>query len=122
LIGGRSVTAIALVRSFESAFSTNPTLFGDLVWLAFVVAQVADGSLTYIGVKIHGPTVEANPLLVWYMTASGTTLAIVGAKLFALLCGALLHLRAMHRVIAILTGLYLGLSIGPWTIFLWHSL
>lgn len=91
------------------------------MWLAFVLVQVADGSLTYLGIKTFGTVIEANPLLSWYIAAVGTTLAIIGAKAFALACGALLHLRAMHRSMALLTVVYLALSVGPWSIILFPS-
>ena len=91
------------------------------MWLVFVLAQVADGSLTYLGIKTLGTAIEANPLLAWYMTAGGATVAIVGAKLFALACGIVLHLRAMHGVMALLTVLYVAASLGPWAVVLWPS-
>lgn len=89
------------------------------MWTAFVLAQVADGSLTYLGIRIFGPTIEANPLLAWYMAIGGATFAIVAAKIFALACGAILHLRAMHGAIALLTALYVAASVGPWALLLW---
>ena len=77
--------------------------------------------MTYIGIKTFGTAVEANPLLCWYIVAGGATLAIVGAKLFALACGAVLHLRAMHGVMALLTATYVAMSLWPWTVLLWLS-
>lgn len=110
---------------FPSLVGPKPAIaprLGDLIWLAFVLAQVADGSLTYVGLKTFGTAVEANPLLGWSIAAAGGTLAIIGAKMFALACGAVLHLRAMHRVIAILTAVYVAASVWPWSIVLWPSL
>jgi Domain of unknown function (DUF5658) len=98
----------------------RPRLEG-LVWLAFVVAQVADGSLTYLGIKTFGTAIEANPLLSWYIAVGGVTTTIVGAKAFAVACGAVLHLRAMHGAIAVLTLVYLAASVWPWTVLLWSS-
>ena len=104
---------------FAAANSRVSRRFGDLTWLAFVLAQVADGSLTYIGIKALGSGVEANPLIGWSIAATGAPLAIVGAKSFALACGMVLHLRAMHRVIAVLTAVYLAASVWPWAVVLW---
>ena len=98
------------------------TTLGSIVWLAFVLTQVADGSLTYLGIKTFGAAIEANPLLSWYMAVGGVTLAIVAAKTFAVACGAVLHLRAMHGAIAILTAVYLAASVGPWAVLLWPFL
>ena len=39
----------------------------------------------------------------------------------AIAFGALLHLRQVHGVVAILTGIYLILSIVPWTALLFLS-
>ena len=94
---------------------------GNLVWLAFVLAQVADGSLTYVGIKTFGASIEANPLLSWYIAAGGATLTIVGAKVFAVACGAILHLRAMHSAIAVLTVVYFIASVWPWTVVLLYA-
>jgi hypothetical protein len=91
--------------------------FGDVAILAFLVAQALDGILTYLGVLTlgHGPMAEGNPLLAHLMgtIGVGTTLAI--AKGLAAGCGALLHLVAVHRLVAGLTLLYVGAAIVPWT-------
>jgi hypothetical protein len=84
--------------------------------------QVADGALTYVGLATLGTHVEANPLLAWCIAASGVTVPIVGAKAFALACGALLHLQAMHGVVAVLTAFYVAAALWPWTIVLWPIL
>lgn len=98
------------------------TRFGNLAFVVFALAQVADGALTYLGIQTFGTTVEANPLLSWYMAAGGVMLAIVGAKVFALSCGAVLHLRAFHGAIAWLTLVYLVASVAPWALVLWAPL
>jgi arginine exporter protein ArgO len=89
------------------------------ICLAFVLAQISDGVLTYIGILKMGTHVEGNPLLAWYMTAMGGALTIVGAKVFALACGAVLHLQAQHRAIAALTLLYFSAAVWPWALVLW---
>jgi Domain of unknown function (DUF5658) len=92
--------------------------FANVIWIAFVLTQIFDGLLTYIGISTLGPTVEANPVLSWYIAATGVTLAVIGAKLFALGCGAVLHLLARHGCIAVLTGLYLAAALWPWAVVL----
>ena len=52
-------------------------------------------------------------------TAAGTGLAL--AKLLAIGLGIILHLRRVHYVVAILTGIYVMLSIVPWTALLFLS-
>ena len=92
---------------------------GDLTWVAFVLVQVADGALTYIGVSTLGPHAEANPLLAWCIAAAGVGLALFGAKAFALGCGTLLHVQCMHRCLAALTTLYAGAAVWGWIVVLW---
>ncbi|PWT81973.1 MAG: hypothetical protein C5B57_09465 [Blastocatellia bacterium] len=94
--------------------------FANVIWIAFVLTQIFDGVLTYVGISTLGPNVEANPVLSWYIAATGVTLAVIGAKLFALGCGAVLHLLARHGCIALLTGLYVAAALWPWAVVLWH--
>jgi uncharacterized protein DUF5658 len=93
--------------------------FANVIWIAFVLTQIFDGLLTYIGISTLGPNVEANPVLSWYIAATGVTLTVIGAKLFALGCGAVLHLLARHGCIAVLTGLYVAAALWPWAVVLW---
>jgi hypothetical protein len=89
------------------------------VWLAFVAAQAADGVCSYVGLRIFGIGIEANPLLVWCATTFGTGLTLMSAKLVATTCAAFLHRAGMHRTIGLLAILYLTAAVGPWTRLLW---
>ena len=84
------------------------------LWLAFVAVQVMDGSLTYLGVRIFGLSIEANPLVAWYAGALGPAAGLIAAKLFAVVCASILSLTAHHRTIAVLTVIYLVCAIAPW--------
>lgn len=86
---------------------------------AFIVAQVLDGALTYVGVSLYGVQIEANPVLTWYMVAIGPAAALVGAKAFAVGCGYVLHQRSRHRVLGLLTIVYLLATVTPWSQVLW---
>jgi hypothetical protein len=88
--------------------------FGDLVLVLFLLAQLADGMLTYLGVKTFGRSAEGNPLLLWLMASVGEGPALAGAKLVAGSFGIALHLNAVHRVVAALTLLYLAVAVLPW--------
>jgi hypothetical protein len=92
-------------------------MFGDIVILAFLVAQALDGVLTYLGVLTlgHGPMAEGNPLLAHLMGTMGVGVTLAVAKGLAACCGALLHLVAVHRLVAGLTLVYLAAAILPWT-------
>jgi len=94
---------------------TRRSLFGYGVLLAFILTQVADGLFTYFGIKTFGAAIEGNPLVAWYVATFGAGAAVIGAKGFALACGAALYLRAMHRTIGALTIMYLTAAVWPWS-------
>jgi hypothetical protein len=89
--------------------------FGDLAIVAFLAAQAADGVLTYVGTALMGPAIEGNPLIIALMAGLGQGLGITATKIVAGSLGILLHFIGVHRVIAILTGLYFVIAILPWT-------
>jgi nitrate reductase gamma subunit len=91
------------------------SVFGDAVLLVFILAQVADGLFTYLGIAMFGVAIEGNPLVAWYIAAFGAGIAVVGAKGFAVACAATLHLREMHRTIGILAIIYLAAAVLPWS-------
>jgi hypothetical protein len=110
---------------FQRSADSGPvpsTRAGNVTWIAFVLAQVSDGALTYVGISTFGPSIEANPLLGWLIAATGLGSAIVGAKGFALGCGTLLHLQGMHRSLAALTVVYAGVAVWQWIALLWPGL
>lgn len=88
--------------------------FGDLAIVAFLVSQAADGVFTYIGVQTMGMGVEGNPLIIALMAVVGEAPALAGAKVVAATLGVLLHLSGVHRVVALLTALYLAGAVMPW--------
>lgn len=87
---------------------------GDFVWLAFVVVQVLDGVMSYIGVRTFGPWIEANPIVGFYAEALGPALGFTGAKLFAVGCGTVLSMMARHGTLAVLTAVYVVFAVAPW--------
>jgi hypothetical protein len=86
----------------------------QIVWLAFVAVQALDGAMSYIGVSLHGPGIEGNPLVAWYLSTFGPALGFTVAKLFAVTCGAVLYMTARHRWVAILTVVYVVFAVVPW--------
>jgi uncharacterized membrane protein len=95
--------------------------FGDFVLVLFLCAQVLDGALTYLGVGSFGIH-EGNPLVEHYMHALGPGAGLTLVKVLASGCAIVLHLLALHRILALLTLLYLSLAILPWTwlLFVMH--
>ena len=47
--------------------------------VTLLLAQVLDGSFTYLGISAFGRTIEANPLLNWLMATVGDGPALAGA-------------------------------------------
>jgi len=88
--------------------------FGDAVIVLFLLAQAADGVMTYVGVTTLDVNIEANPLLASLMVMFGQGTAVAGAKLVAAGLGISLHLVGVHRILAILTGLYMVGAVLPW--------
>ena len=90
--------------------------FGDIAFITFMVVQAMDGVLTYLGVHIWGPSIEANPLISSAVSFVGVGAGVAAAKLVAVAFGMLLHLRKVHGIVAILTAFYLAAAIVPWTV------
>lgn len=87
--------------------------------LVFLVAQALDGALTYLGVTLLGLHMEANPLLAWMIGTMGCALALTSAKLVASALGIVLHLSAVHRIVAALAAFYLAVAVVPWLALLY---
>jgi hypothetical protein len=92
--------------------------FGGATLLLFVVVQLCDGLLTYTGVAVFGPPIEANPLVHWYIGAFGTAPGLLFVKLLAVGCAVILHRTAQHRTLAGLTIFYLAGAVVPWVTLL----
>jgi uncharacterized membrane protein len=95
------------------------SLFGNVAVVAFLCAQACDGVLTYVGLAVLGPHMEGNPLIAALMGMVGAGPALAGAKLMAGSLGCVLHLFGAHRLLALLTLIYLGAAVLPWTALLW---
>jgi len=80
----------------------------------FIVLQAADGWLTYQAVDLFGPSAEGNPILATWMRLTGIGPALVGAKLLAVGCGALLYATGVYQALGGLTILYLFGAVLPW--------
>ena len=102
------------MRHLYKRWDTPNSTFGDLMVVGFLIVQCLDGALTYLGVSIWGPSIEANPLISSVMAVAGPIPGLAGAKLVAIAFGMLLHLRRVHNVVALLTLIYLAVAILPW--------
>jgi uncharacterized protein DUF5658 len=102
------------MRLLYKRWDTSNSTFGDVMVVGFLIVQCLDGALTYLGVSIWGPGIEANPLISSAMAVAGPIPGLAGAKLVAIAFGMLLHLRRVHNVVALLTLIYLAVAIVPW--------
>lgn len=91
--------------------------FGNLVIIFFLLTQVLDGALTYVGVSAVGLT-EGNPLIAHFMDRHGAGPSLTAAKALAVACSVALHLLGLHRTLAVLTLFYLAVAVLPWTYLL----
>ena len=88
--------------------------FGDVMVVAFLVAQCLDGIFTYVGVTVFGNNIEANPLIAALMLRLGHGAALFIAKTIAASLGIALHLRGIHLAVAVLVFFYLATAVVPW--------
>ena len=88
--------------------------FGNVVVIAFLVAQYLDGIFTYVGVTAFGNGIEANPLIAALMIHLGHGPALLVAKTIAGALGIALHLRGVHAAVAVLVLFYIATAVLPW--------
>ena len=85
------------------------------LWLViFVLLQLADGVLTYAAIERFGASAEGNPILATWIMITGAVPALIGAKLLACACGGVLYATGVHRVLVVLSALYLFAAVMPW--------
>lgn len=106
-------------RTAALPYELHPRMIGhQLVFAAFLLTQILDGIFTYAGVSAFGVAAEGNPILAWLMTSYGELIALAGAKIVAACCGVALYILAVDRLLAILTLVYIGAALIPWTLVL----
>lgn len=94
--------------------ATRRYLFGDIALVVFLLAQLLDGILTYVGISTYGSGMEGNPLIAWLIASVGQGPALAIAKIAAGGFGIALHLSAVHKAVALLAGFYLAVAVVPW--------
>jgi Domain of unknown function (DUF5658) len=105
----------AAVERLYRRWETPRCLFGDFVVLSFMIVQCLDGIFTYLGVRLWGPGIEANPIVSSTVELVGLGAGLTAVKLVAVAFGIALHLRRVHNVVALLTAIYVAAAILPWT-------
>lgn len=100
--------------------STRSDLFGNVALVVFLLAQLLDGMLTYIGISTFGPHMEGNPIIAWLIASLGEGPGLAAAKVAAGGFGIALHLSSVHRTVALLAGFYLAVAVLPWLTILFY--
>jgi hypothetical protein len=103
------------MKRLQTRWDHRHNWFGDVVVLGFLCVQCLDGAFTYLGVRMWGLAIEANPLISTAVHVAGLGFGLAAAKLVAGSLGILLHLRRVHVAVAALTALYVAVAILPWT-------
>jgi hypothetical protein len=91
------------------------TWFGNAMLLAFAAVQICDGAFTYLGVRLAGSQIEANPIIASSIDALGPAAGIATTKALAMACAGVLYVCARHRTLGVLTILYLTFAVWPWS-------
>ena len=81
----------------------------------FTAVQILDAMLTWTGIVRFGTAIEANPLLAASFAHFGAGVTLGAAKLFAITCALVLHLRSHYLILSVLTVLYVFGAIVPWS-------
>ena len=81
----------------------------------FTTVQILDAMLTWTGILRFGTAIEANPLLAASFAHFGAGATLGAAKLFAIACALVLHLRSHYLILSVLTVLYVFGAIVPWS-------
>jgi hypothetical protein len=81
----------------------------------FMAVQVLDAALTWTGILRFGTAIEANPLLAASFAHFGAGATLGAAKLFAVACAVVLHVRSHYLILSVLTVLYVFGAIVPWS-------
>ncbi len=94
--------------------------FGNLAIILFIVAQAADGVLTFVGIKSLGLHMEGNPVLGWLMEETGNSCGLLIAKGVAIFLGSMLHFSQVDRAVMTLAVFYLVIAVLPWVCILFY--
>jgi hypothetical protein len=107
-------SAAGIAVDYIGRVGVRSARFGNVVVVAFLIAQACDGVFTYVGVATYGLHVEGNPLLGWLIGALGSGVGVATAKAAAGGFGIVLHLIAVHRILAALAAFYVAVAVVPW--------
>lgn len=102
--------------------TTLPNSRTRAVWMLalFATVQLADATMTLVGVQQFGPSAEGNPILSAGIVTFGAGVTLVSAKTMALVLGTALHMRSHYVTLTLLTIVYVFAALCPWTLVLFY--
>ena len=89
-----------------------------LAFALFAAVQLADATLTLIGVSRFGVSAEANPLIASFISLCGPIAGLCAAKAVAIVAGAILHAAARYLALVLLTVVFVFAALVPWAVAL----
>lgn len=107
-------TAFETNGSGQSPCTRDRVRFGRIVFLIFLVLEIADGLITFGAVRIFGSGAEANPILATWIQLAGPGITLLAAKTMACGLAAVLYRTGHDKTLVALTGLLLCLAVAPW--------
>jgi hypothetical protein len=99
------------LRSFQSLIGEKKAL---ALLALFISVQIADATLTAVGIGRFGVEAEANPMLAFAFVVAGPAVSLTVAKGAAVFGALMLYRLQRHALLARLTMLYIGVAIAPW--------
>ena len=86
------------------------------VWMValFAAVQIADATMTLVGVQRFGLAAEGNPLLFMALSTCGVGVTLFGAKSVAIALAVVLHRRSHPLALSLLIVVYVYGAICPW--------
>lgn len=107
-----------MVRDVEHSGHRNAlqdrVRLGRIVFIVFVILQIADGLMTFGAVQIFGSRAEGNPILATWIQLAGPAVTLFAAKATACGLAAFLYRIGCQKALAALTGLLLCAAVAPW--------
>ncbi len=90
---------------------------------AMILLQIADGSLTLMGIQKFGGEAEGNPLLRYLMENIGSLPTLLFVKLFAIILIVIVaryvyQIAWLNRALIMVSAFYVIFAVTPWLLLL----
>lgn len=113
---------VANVTGPKGLAGSSPAPSAIIAYAIYCLLQIADGSLTYVGVHRLGITAEANPIIRYGFSLFGIGATILWVKSGAMFVPLVLpKIRLAWVVLWLANLLYALIAVVPWVWLLWFS-